>query len=159
MPAVGFVPATGFAGPSAWSLLRRRSASIFSKSAFLTLAVAQKSLRTWFGWPMKTCARPGLRHRVRVMELPCIKGAVRPLRCVRSTMAQSSRPLGGPAQRPASVLGIMEFGRRTDQEASRALLQAFLEQGHRELDTAHMYGGAHPSASWGRCWRVAAGPQ
>ncbi|CAM5166375.1 unnamed protein product [Eretmochelys imbricata] len=67
--------------------------------------------------------------------------AVRPLRRVRSAMAQSARSPGGPARRPASVLGTMEFGRRTDQEASGALLRAFLERGHRELDTAHMYGG------------------
>ncbi|XP_067423633.1 aflatoxin B1 aldehyde reductase member 2 [Emydura macquarii macquarii] len=64
--------------------------------------------------------------------------AVRTLRRARSAMAQAAR---SPAQRPASVLGTMEFGRRTEQEASGALLRAFLERGHRQLDTAHMYAG------------------
>ncbi|XP_030393526.1 aflatoxin B1 aldehyde reductase member 2 [Gopherus evgoodei] len=76
-----------------------------------------------------------------LLALRRFEGAVCLLSRVRSAMAQSSRAPGGPAQRPASVLGTMEFGRRTDQEASGALLRAFLERGHRELDTAHMYAG------------------
>ncbi|XP_014457167.1 aflatoxin B1 aldehyde reductase member 2 isoform X1 [Alligator mississippiensis] len=42
-------------------------------------------------------------------------------------------------RRPAVVLGTMEFGRRVEQAASGAMLRAFLQRGHRELDTAHMY--------------------
>ncbi|XP_036602847.1 aflatoxin B1 aldehyde reductase member 4-like [Trichosurus vulpecula] len=40
---------------------------------------------------------------------------------------------------PASVLGTMEMGRRMDGSASAAAVHAFLERGHRELDTAFMY--------------------
>ncbi|KAM6434951.1 aflatoxin B1 aldehyde reductase member 2-like [Liasis olivaceus] len=47
--------------------------------------------------------------------------------------------MAGPGVR--SVLGTMEFGRRAGQEASGALLRAFLARGHGQLDTAHMYAG------------------
>ncbi|XP_043852042.1 aflatoxin B1 aldehyde reductase member 2-like [Dromiciops gliroides] len=41
---------------------------------------------------------------------------------------------------PASVLGAMEMGWRMDRSASVAAVQAFLERGHCELDTAFIYG-------------------
>nr|XP_056721454.1 aflatoxin B1 aldehyde reductase member 2 [Euleptes europaea] len=40
-----------------------------------------------------------------------------------------------------SVLGVMEFGNRAGLDASRAMLRAFLDHGHCELDTAHIYAG------------------
>uniref|UniRef100_A0A8D0G6G8 Aldo-keto reductase family 7 like/pseudo n=1 Tax=Sphenodon punctatus TaxID=8508 RepID=A0A8D0G6G8_SPHPU len=43
--------------------------------------------------------------------------------------------------RPASVLGTMEFWCRMEQETSEAMVQAFLERGHCELDTTYMYAG------------------
>ncbi|XP_048374969.1 aflatoxin B1 aldehyde reductase member 2 isoform X1 [Sphaerodactylus townsendi] len=42
---------------------------------------------------------------------------------------------------PGSVLGTMEFGRRAGLEASGAMVRAFLQRGHCELDTAYMYAG------------------
>ncbi|XP_044524638.1 aflatoxin B1 aldehyde reductase member 2-like [Gracilinanus agilis] len=42
--------------------------------------------------------------------------------------------------RPASVLGTMEMGWRMDRSASEAAVHVFLERGHRELDTAFVYG-------------------
>ncbi|XP_051844341.1 aflatoxin B1 aldehyde reductase member 2-like [Antechinus flavipes] len=41
---------------------------------------------------------------------------------------------------PASVLGTMEMGGRMDSSASEAAVHAFLKRGHRELDTAFIYG-------------------
>ncbi|XP_042333932.1 aflatoxin B1 aldehyde reductase member 4-like [Sceloporus undulatus] len=52
----------------------------------------------------------------------------------RSRMAGQGRKVG-------TVLGTMEFGRRAPQEASGALLKAFLDRGYKELDTAYMYAG------------------
>ncbi|KAM9036860.1 aflatoxin B1 aldehyde reductase member 2 [Sarcophilus harrisii] len=51
-------------------------------------------------------------------------------------MASGSRALA----LPASVLGTMEMGWRMDGSASEAAVRAFLERGHRELDTAFVYG-------------------
>ncbi|XP_020828794.1 aflatoxin B1 aldehyde reductase member 2-like [Phascolarctos cinereus] len=41
---------------------------------------------------------------------------------------------------PATVLGAMEMGWRMDQASSEASMQAFLDRGHREVDTAFVYG-------------------
>ncbi|XP_074074369.1 aflatoxin B1 aldehyde reductase member 2-like [Macrotis lagotis] len=41
---------------------------------------------------------------------------------------------------PASVLGTMEMGWRMDAPASAAAVRAFLQRGHRQLDTAFIYG-------------------
>ncbi|KAK3512741.1 hypothetical protein QTP70_023522, partial [Hemibagrus guttatus] len=40
---------------------------------------------------------------------------------------------------PASVLGSMAFGGRADADTSAKMVQAFLERGHVELDSAFMY--------------------
>jgi len=37
------------------------------------------------------------------------------------------------------VLGTMNFGPQVDAEGSRAMVQRFLETGHREIDTAYVY--------------------
>lgn len=37
------------------------------------------------------------------------------------------------------VLGTMTFGGQTDEQASEQMVQDFLAQGHRELDTAFLY--------------------
>ncbi|KAJ7306607.1 hypothetical protein JRQ81_010001 [Phrynocephalus forsythii] len=47
----------------------------------------------------------------------------------------------GPVRAVRSVLGTMEFGRRAEREASGAMLRAFLDRGHGEVDCAHMYAG------------------
>ncbi|GAB1289144.1 Aflatoxin B1 aldehyde reductase member 2 [Apodemus speciosus] len=41
--------------------------------------------------------------------------------------------------RPATVLGAMEMGRRMDATSSAASVQAFLQRGHTEIDTAFVY--------------------
>ncbi|XP_021056504.1 aflatoxin B1 aldehyde reductase member 3 [Mus pahari] len=41
--------------------------------------------------------------------------------------------------RPATVLGAMEIGRRMDATSSAASVQAFLQRGHTEIDTAFLY--------------------
>lgn len=41
--------------------------------------------------------------------------------------------------RPATVLGAIEMGRRMDATSSAALVQAFLQRGHTEIDTAFLY--------------------
>lgn len=43
------------------------------------------------------------------------------------------------AKRPVSLLGTMAFGGRADAEQSRDMVQAFLDRGHNQLDTAYMY--------------------
>uniref|UniRef100_A0ABM5EKB2 Aflatoxin B1 aldehyde reductase member 2-like isoform X2 n=1 Tax=Pogona vitticeps TaxID=103695 RepID=A0ABM5EKB2_9SAUR len=48
--------------------------------------------------------------------------------------------MAGPKPGVRSVLGAMGFGWRADQEASGAMLRAFLDRGHDEVDTAHIYG-------------------
>ncbi|XP_012692277.1 aflatoxin B1 aldehyde reductase member 3 [Clupea harengus] len=40
---------------------------------------------------------------------------------------------------PITLLGSMAFGGRADAEMSEKMVKAFLERGHRELDTAYMY--------------------
>ncbi|XP_020020976.2 aflatoxin B1 aldehyde reductase member 2 isoform X1 [Castor canadensis] len=71
-------------------------------------------------------------------------------RCVRSLRPSGSRMFAmsgsqqlragsGSPDRPATVLGTMEMGRRMDSPASAASVRAFLERGHTELDTAFMY--------------------
>ncbi|XP_072465204.1 aflatoxin B1 aldehyde reductase member 2-like [Notamacropus eugenii] len=45
-----------------------------------------------------------------------------------------------PRTLPATVLGAMEMGWRMDLPTSKACMQAFLERGYREVDTAHIYG-------------------
>ncbi|XP_048417734.1 aflatoxin B1 aldehyde reductase member 3 isoform X1 [Stegostoma tigrinum] len=40
---------------------------------------------------------------------------------------------------PRTVLGTMEFGRRVDPKQSAAMVCAFMEHGHDELDSAFMY--------------------
>ncbi|XP_020828793.1 aflatoxin B1 aldehyde reductase member 2-like [Phascolarctos cinereus] len=42
--------------------------------------------------------------------------------------------------RPGTVLGAMEMGWRMDLAASKVCMQAFLDRGYREVDTAHYYG-------------------
>ncbi|XP_004678613.1 PREDICTED: aflatoxin B1 aldehyde reductase member 2 [Condylura cristata] len=56
-----------------------------------------------------------------------------------SAMSRPSRAASGGSDRPATVLGTMEMGRRMDASASGAAVRAFLERGHTELDTALMY--------------------
>ncbi|XP_020828791.1 aflatoxin B1 aldehyde reductase member 4-like [Phascolarctos cinereus] len=57
-----------------------------------------------------------------------------------AAMPHASRAASSAARAlPASVLGTMEMGRRMDGSASAAAVHAFLERGHRELDTAFMY--------------------
>lgn len=41
--------------------------------------------------------------------------------------------------RPATVLGAMEMGRRMDVTSSAASVQAFLQRGYNEIDTAFLY--------------------
>uniref|UniRef100_A0A4W6F2K8 Aldo-keto reductase family 7, member A3 (aflatoxin aldehyde reductase) n=1 Tax=Lates calcarifer TaxID=8187 RepID=A0A4W6F2K8_LATCA len=41
--------------------------------------------------------------------------------------------------RPVSLLGTMAFGGRADAEQSLEMVQAFLDRGHKHLDTAFMY--------------------
>lgn len=41
--------------------------------------------------------------------------------------------------RPATVLGAMEMGRHMDATSSAASVQAFLQRGHTEIDTAFLY--------------------
>lgn len=41
--------------------------------------------------------------------------------------------------RPATVLGAMEMGRRMDPTSSASSVQAFLQRGHTEIDTAFVY--------------------
>ncbi|XP_016277567.2 aflatoxin B1 aldehyde reductase member 4-like [Monodelphis domestica] len=66
-------------------------------------------------------------------------------RSVRATvvttavMSRAVRASSAARTLPASVLGTMEMGRRMDGSTSAAVVQAFLERGHRELDTAFMY--------------------
>ncbi|XP_072465208.1 aflatoxin B1 aldehyde reductase member 2-like [Notamacropus eugenii] len=45
-----------------------------------------------------------------------------------------------PRTLPATVLGAMEMGWRMDLPSSKTCMQAFLERGYREVDTAHIYG-------------------
>ncbi|XP_027698565.1 aflatoxin B1 aldehyde reductase member 2-like [Vombatus ursinus] len=57
-----------------------------------------------------------------------------------AAMSHAARAASSAARTlPASVLGTMEMGRRMDGSASAAAVHAFLERGHRELDTAFMY--------------------
>lgn len=51
----------------------------------------------------------------------------------RRNMSSSS------AKRPVSLLGTMAFGGRADAEQSLEMVQAFLDRGHKHLDTAFMY--------------------
>ncbi|XP_043846876.1 aflatoxin B1 aldehyde reductase member 4-like [Dromiciops gliroides] len=68
------------------------------------------------------------------------RGAARS-RNPRATAATAMSRAASSAARalPASVLGTMEIGRRMDGSAGAAAVRAFLERGHRELDTAFMY--------------------
>ncbi|XP_041507122.1 aflatoxin B1 aldehyde reductase member 2 [Microtus oregoni] len=72
------------------------------------------------------------------------------LRCARRSGPSVARPLAmsrpppagvtsGAPLRPATILGTMEMGRRMDASASAATVRAFMDRGHRELDTAFMY--------------------
>lgn len=72
------------------------------------------------------------------------------LRCARRSGPSVARPLAmsrppppgvtsGSPLRPATILGTMEMGRRMDASASAATVRAFMDRGHRELDTAFMY--------------------
>ncbi|KAL7843262.1 hypothetical protein AOLI_G00247740 [Acnodon oligacanthus] len=45
----------------------------------------------------------------------------------------------GRTKVPATLLGSNAFGGRADADLSRKMVQAFLERGHHELDTAFMY--------------------
>ncbi|KAL7843261.1 hypothetical protein AOLI_G00247730 [Acnodon oligacanthus] len=45
----------------------------------------------------------------------------------------------GQSKIPATLLGSMAFGGRADADLSGKMVQAFLERGHDELDTAFMY--------------------
>uniref|UniRef100_A0ABM5EKA9 Aflatoxin B1 aldehyde reductase member 4-like isoform X2 n=1 Tax=Pogona vitticeps TaxID=103695 RepID=A0ABM5EKA9_9SAUR len=60
---------------------------------------------------------------------------------------------GGPGRAVGSVLGTMEFGRRAEREASGALLRAFLDRGHGEVDCAHMYAGGESERILGELLR------
>lgn len=40
---------------------------------------------------------------------------------------------------PITLLGTMAFGGRADAELSEKMVKAFLDRGHREVDTAFMY--------------------
>ncbi|KAM6981099.1 aflatoxin B1 aldehyde reductase member 3 [Aplochiton taeniatus] len=42
-------------------------------------------------------------------------------------------------KRPVSLLGTMAFGGRADSNKSFEMVQAFLQRGHKEIDTAFMY--------------------
>lgn len=42
-------------------------------------------------------------------------------------------------KRPVSLLGTMAFGGRADAKQSRDMVQAFLDRGHNQVDTAYMY--------------------
>ncbi|KAJ8359353.1 hypothetical protein SKAU_G00158780 [Synaphobranchus kaupii] len=46
---------------------------------------------------------------------------------------------GTPSKIPVTLLGTMAFGGRADADKSTAMIRAFLERGHNELDTALMY--------------------
>lgn len=43
------------------------------------------------------------------------------------------------AKRPVSLLVTMAFGGRADAEQSREMVKAFLDRGHKQVDTAFMY--------------------
>ncbi|XP_074162180.1 aflatoxin B1 aldehyde reductase member 4-like [Sminthopsis crassicaudata] len=63
-----------------------------------------------------------------------------PVTTAAATMSRVARAASSAARTvPASVLGTMEMGRRMDGSTSTAAVHAFLERGHRELDTAFMY--------------------
>ncbi|XP_006642010.3 aflatoxin B1 aldehyde reductase member 3 [Lepisosteus oculatus] len=68
---------------------------------------------------------------------PCVLRRLRqlPLQLQRNMSSSgSTRP-----KLPVSVLGTMAFGGRADAETSAAMVRAFLERGHNEVDTAFMY--------------------
>ncbi|XP_007549611.1 aflatoxin B1 aldehyde reductase member 4-like [Poecilia formosa] len=44
-----------------------------------------------------------------------------------------------PVKRPVTLLGTMAFGGRADAEQSREMVKAFLDRGHKHVDTAFMY--------------------
>lgn len=44
-----------------------------------------------------------------------------------------------PVKRPVTLLGTMAFGGRADAEQSREMVKAFLDRGHKQVDTAFMY--------------------
>lgn len=49
------------------------------------------------------------------------------------------RNMSAAATRPVSLLGTMAFGGRADAEQSREMVKAFLDRGHKQVDTALMY--------------------
>ncbi|XP_006866467.1 PREDICTED: aflatoxin B1 aldehyde reductase member 2-like [Chrysochloris asiatica] len=56
-----------------------------------------------------------------------------------SRMLSQTLAASGAPTRPSTVLGAMEMGRRMDAAASAEAVRAFLERGHKELDTAFVY--------------------
>lgn len=43
------------------------------------------------------------------------------------------------AKRPVTLLGTMAFGGRANAEQSLDMVKAFLDRGHKQVDTAFMY--------------------
>lgn len=50
-----------------------------------------------------------------------------------------SSPGSTQSKLPVTLLGSMAFGGRADADTSAAMVRAFLERGHNEVDTAYMY--------------------
>jgi len=55
-----------------------------------------------------------------------------------------------PARPVGVVLGTMEFGRYTSEEAANSMVEQFIASGHHELDTALMYAGGESESILGR---------
>ncbi|XP_037534699.1 aflatoxin B1 aldehyde reductase member 3 [Nematolebias whitei] len=49
------------------------------------------------------------------------------------------RNMSSGTKRPVSLLGTMAFGGRADAKQSREMVKAFLDRGHKQVDTAFMY--------------------
>lgn len=73
------------------------------------------------------------RGRVQLIKSYYLKGLV-----VHLTATGNRRNMS-LEKRPVSLLGTMAFGGRADAEQSRNMVQAFLDRGHNQVDTAYMY--------------------
>ncbi|KAK6472277.1 aflatoxin B1 aldehyde reductase member 4 [Huso huso] len=60
-------------------------------------------------------------------------------RLVPLSLRTMSSPGSTQSKLPVTLLGSMAFGGRADADTSAAMVRAFLERGHNEVDTAYMY--------------------
>lgn len=87
----------------------------------------------------KSCQVAHDMHRViKRGRVPLIKGYCLKDLIVHLTATGSRRNMSSE-KRPVSLLGTMAFGGRADAEPSRDMVQAFLDRGHNQVDTAYMY--------------------